>query len=336
MMASQKARRDIVVIGASAGGIETLKRLATELPALKAAIFVVVHTGPNGAGMLAGVIGRDSAWPVQYAEDECEIEPGKIYIAPPDRHLHLEPDRMRLLYGPLENRHRPAVDVLFRSAAAAFGPRVVAIVLSGYLDDGAAGLISIKRRDGVTIAQDPADAAAAGMPEAAISTGMVDYVVPVAAMPQLLATLVEEEVAEEAMPAHEKKDEKKTDVERTGKPSAYTCPQCSGTLWEMEEGGLLRFACRVGHAFSGESMLEDQGEATERALWAAMRSLEERADLAGRMMHRARQKGHEFAEQMFRERMNEARHNTDVLRALLTGTKREQVKERHDPKLKTA
>jgi two-component system chemotaxis response regulator CheB len=330
MTAAKKSRHDIVVIGASAGGVEALSRLAADLPPVEAAIFAVVHTGPN-AGLLAGVIGRHSAWPVQYAEDELEIEPGRIYVAPPDRHLQLEKERMRLTRGPLENRHRPAVDVLFRSASQALGGRVVAVVLSGYLDDGAAGLIAVKRRGGATIAQDPTDAVAAGMPEAAIATGVVDFVVSLKEMPGLIASLVEAEVVQAPVPIEEGKP-----VESTGKPSAYTCPQCHGTLWEIEDGGLLRFACRVGHAFSAESMLEDQGDVTERALWAAVRSLEERADLAGRMMHRSQRRGHELAEQLFRERMREARHHSETLRALLTGSQREEPKERRDSEVKSA
>lgn len=323
--------RDIVVMGASAGGVEALSILCGGLPQIPAAIFVVVHTAPAGPGMLARVLEHRSKWPTQLARDNAPIEHGHIYVAPPDRHLVLERDRMRLVRGPIENRHRPAVDALFRSAAAAFGPRVIGVVLSGYLDDGTAGAIAIKRRGGVVVAQHPEDALAPAMPESVISNTGANYVLPVAEIPALLKDLCREPLPAKAFAIAEEQMKKESEVvDPNGTPSAYTCPECNGTLWEVQDGGLLRFACRVGHSFSADSMIEDQGESAERALWAALRALEERADLAERMTRRAEERGHALAANRYVELARSAAADAEVLRNMLTNGKTPQIKERHD------
>jgi len=326
-------QRDVVVIGASAGGVEAVCVLARRLPRLEASLFVVVHTGPAGPGMLAQVLARRGKWPAEVAEHDMPFEHGNIYVAPPDLHLALEPGRMRLVRGPLENRHRPSVDALFRSAAASLGPRVIGVVLTGYFDDGTAGAIAIKRRGGIVIAQDPEDALVPGMPESVISTGQIDYVARLEEIPGLIQKLVREAVPTLIQRGSEQatKHVENESVDPTGFPSAYTCPECNGTLWEVEDGGLLRLACRVGHTFSADSMMEDQNESAERALWAALRALQERTDLAGRMAKRASDRGLKLAAKRYIEVAESTAHDAEVLRNMLTNGKPSQVRERHDP-----
>ena len=334
-------QRDIIVIGASAGGVEALSELVAKLPAdLDAAIFIVVHIGPEGPGLLPGLLDRRGLLHAVQAEQDAPIVPRNIYVAPPDHHLVLEPGRMCLVRGPVENRHRPAVDALFRTAAAAYGPRVIGVVLSGYLDDGTAGLIAIKHAGGTAIVQDPDDALVPGMPESAIANVDVDYVRPLEEIPELLVSLVNNTIELKPMAKEKTKVKKQADpgaiVDPKGLPSAYTCPQCSGTLWEVNDGALLRFACRVGHAFSADSMLQDQADSMERALWAALRSLEERSDLLQRLAARAERQGHPLALRRFREQARATRSNAEVLRNLLTNGRGGQARERRDDKAEQA
>jgi two-component system chemotaxis response regulator CheB len=287
---------DIIVVGASAGGVEALAHLVGGLPAdLPASIFVVVHVPPAGPSALPEILGRRAALAVAHAVDGEPIVPGRVYVAPPDRHLLVRRDRVELSHGPAENRLRPAVDPLFRSVAGAHGPRVVAVVLTGALDDGTSGLQSVKRRGGVAIVQDPREALYAGMPASALEYVDVDHVAPLAHIPALLTEIAATstndvepiERAEKQTVAGNEAEAKMAysdDETREGTPSVWTCPDCTGTLWEVRDGGLLRFECRVGHAYSADSMVVAQDEATERAL----RSLEENAALARRMADRAR------------------------------------------------
>jgi len=324
--------RDIIVIGASAGGLDALLKLVDGLPMIDASILVVLHSGRAGFSKLPHILERHSdQFVVEWASDELEIEPGHIYIAVPDYHLALEPGRMRLIRGPLENRHRPAIDTLFRSAARVYGPRVIGVVLSGYLDDGSAGLHAIKRAGGVAVVQDPKDALVPGMPESAIATTPVDSIAAVDQIPALLGRLVQHpfEMGIGGMtPTREPaKDEL---VDPKGTPSAYTCPECHGTLWEVRDGKLLRYVCRVGHAYSGESMLQDQSDAAERALWAALRALEERSDLAVRMAKRSeRNKLHQLAHRHY-ELADSARRDAAILRKLLLENRPTTGRQRHD------
>jgi len=191
--------RDIIVIGASAGGVEALIKITSLFPhPVKATVLAVLHTGGNGPGVLPDVLSRHSkTLSVEAAQDGLEIRPGHLYIAVPDYHLLLERGYMRLVRGPVEKRHRPSVDALFCSAARAYGPRVIGVVLSGYLDDGSAGLHSIKKAGGLAVVQDPKDALVPGMPQNAIATTSVDYVRPIEEIPGLLGRLAGEQVEEE-------------------------------------------------------------------------------------------------------------------------------------------
>ncbi len=287
------ATRDIVVIGASAGGIEALSRLLAGVPAgFPASVFVVLHVAPNSPGYLPDILARAGPLPAENARDGRSFRHGRIYSAPPDHHLMLEVEgRMRVVRGPKENRSRPAVDPLFRSAALGFGPRVIGIVLSGGLDDGTAGLRGIKMCGGTAIVQDPADAVVSSMPATALRHVSVDYCRPAREIGPLLAQLVTKPVPQRVLAEvdmrkrleieHEiaKGAGRPESVTRIGQPSIFTCPECHGTLLRIRGEKPWRFRCHTGHAFSADSLLSELTDATEEAIWNAVRSVQESAML---------------------------------------------------------
>lgn len=316
---------DIVVIGASAGGVEALVKFVRELPVrLPAAIFVVLHIPPQSPSMLPTILSRAGHLPAIHPDDHASIERGHIYIAPPDHHILLEQGHIRIVRGPKENRHRPAIDVLFRSAAASYGPRVTGVVLTGALDDGTAGLLAIKRCGGIAVVQDPSEAPYPEMPKSALAHVAVDYTLPLAPLAHQVVHLVAMEVDETmehsalkdmqtelALTKMELRHEK--DDERVGMPSQYSCPECGGVLWEIQDDALVRFRCRVGHAFSLDSMMAEQSEAVEEAMWTALKVLEEQASISHRMAERARQTGRAWMAQRFEERQQEAEKRVNLL-----------------------
>jgi two-component system, chemotaxis family, protein-glutamate methylesterase/glutaminase len=317
----------IVVVGASAGGVEALAHLAASLPAdLSAAVFVVLHLPATGASALPEILGRHGPLPAAHVTDGEPIQPGRIYVAPPDHHVLLRAGHVHLSRGPRENGHRPAVDPLFRSAAREYATRVVGVVLSGALDDGTAGLLAIKSRGGIAVVQDPADALYPGMPGNALQQVEVDHVLPAAAMGELLARLIADSAEAPADPAP---TGMRVEVEmegfsleafegnHPGRPSGFSCPDCHGVLWQIRDGGLQRYRCRVGHAWSPESLLTRQSEALEAALWIALRSLEERAALARRLAEPARRRGHRITASRFEEQAAEAQQAARLVRDLL-------------------
>jgi two-component system chemotaxis response regulator CheB len=310
---------DLIVIGASAGGVEALTELTAALPReFSAAILVVLHIPNEAASQLALILGRQSALPVWTAGDAMPITSGVVYVAPPDHHMIVKPGRIQLSRGPRENGHRPAIDTLFRSAALAYGPRVISLVLTGTLDDGTVGSLLVRQHGGQTIAQDPEDALYSGMPESAVRFGEVQRTAPLAALPGLLVQLTTHEIPyapfcgpeeksdwsaasdDERHEAAQQEGEPQTVVSETtetpqeGRLSGLTCPDCGGTLWEIDEGKLARYRCRVGHAFTEASLSQEQDEAVEQALWAAVVTLEERAALLASMRRRAQQTGNTF------------------------------------------
>ncbi len=321
---------DIIVVGASAGGVEALADLAGRLPAdLPAAVFVVLHVPAYGTSVLPGILSRRGPLPAVHPTDGEQVQRGRIYVAPPDHHLLVEDGRVRLTRGPHENGHRPAVDALFRSAARAYGPRVIGVVLTGTLDDGTAGLQAVKRRGGLAVVQDPEDALFASMPRCAIEGVAVDHIAPLAGIGPTLVRLARQPAqAESKAPVTpELKEEVKVaefdikalETRREGKPSSYACPDCHGVLWEVEEDELLRFRCRVGHAFSPESLLASQSDALEDALWTALRALEESAALADRLSERADARGHGLAAGRFGQQAKDARERAAIIRQALLG-----------------
>ncbi len=319
---------DIIVIGTSAGGVEALRELVSGLPPdLAAAIFVVMHVAATSDSVLPKILSRSGPLPASHAVDGEAIEQGRIYVAPPDHHLLVERGRVRVTYGPKENRMRPAADPLFRSAALAYGPRVVGVVLTGALDDGTAGLLAVKRRGGLAVVQDPRDALYPGMPRSALSNVAVDHCLALPDIAPLLVQLAATPTSDEdAYPVPEALEIESEiarggshmeDVEKLGQPSAFSCPECNGVLWEVHDGELLRFRCQVGHAYSANNLLVGQSEYLEGALWAALRALEEQVTLYGRMAHRARQRNQELLVTRFEKNARELDQHATVIRQVL-------------------
>ncbi len=323
---------DIIVAGGSAGGIEAINTVTRGLAAgLEAALFVVIHMPENHPSILARILQRESALPVSEAQDQAPIERGHIYIACPGQHLVLEPGRMRVVYGPRENNVRPAIDPLFRSAARVYGPRVVGIIVSGTLDDGIAGVIAIKQRGGVVIVQDPTEALYSGMPNSALKYVQADNVVPVAQIPTLVTKLAETPTDADArypVPLQVKIESEipirgggtKEEMEQIGKLSVFTCPECHGTLYELQEGGLVRFRCQTGHAFSQDTLEDQQSEQVEAAVWAALRALEEKAELFRRIARRGQQNSHGTMADQYEEKALLAERQAEELHKLLQNT----------------
>jgi two-component system chemotaxis response regulator CheB len=283
--------RDIIVIGGSAGALEALRALLSNLPAdLPAAIFVVVHVGQTS--VLPAVLEQWSALPVVPAESGAAVERGRIHVAVPGLHLLLHDRHILLRRGPRENGARPAVDALFRSAAASWCNRVIGVVLSGSLSDGTAGLRAIKRCGGLAVVQEPREAMAPSMPRSALQNVAVDYVSQVTDMPTLLDRLIREpagtapevplDIRLEAAIAAQELADMRVD-ERLGTISPFTCPECHGALWELGDRPMLRFRCHVGHAYTADAVLAAQGEEVERRLGTLQRAHQERAALARRM-----------------------------------------------------
>jgi two-component system, chemotaxis family, protein-glutamate methylesterase/glutaminase len=326
---------DTIVIGASAGGVEALSQLVSLLPSdIPAAIFVVLHIPAESYSVLPNILNRaiakrqkNSPLRAIHPQDGEQIEYGKIYIAPPDRHLLVKRGFISLARGPRENNHRPAVDPLFRTAARAYGQRVVGVVLSGSLDDGTAGLQAVKQLGGVAIVQDPEEAMYEGMPRSAIENVEVDRILPVAEIANSLAELAQQPVpAETAAVSSDmvmESDMAKLELnamqnpDRPGTPSPYGCPDCGGVLWELEEGKLTRFRCRTGHAYSTNSLLAAQSEQLEDALWNALRALEEKAALTERMAKRARDLRQSYSTKRFTEQAQVARQRATLVRQLI-------------------
>jgi two-component system chemotaxis response regulator CheB len=288
--------RDLVVVGASAGGLPALQTILGDLPAeLPIAILVVVHSSPDSPGHLVDVLNRRSLYVASYARDREEIAYGRVYVAPPDHHLTTNDGRLSLTRGPRENRFRPAVDPLFRSAAASHGARVIGVVLSGSLDDGTHGLALVKRHGGVAIVQSAEDALVPHMPASAARAVAADHVVPAAQMAMLIARLVgkPQRVARRhgrTAPGRKSaaaKDPPPPDDPRDT-PTVLTCPDCGGALWELKDHNVLRYRCHVGHGLTGETLARAQMDRIEESLWRAVRALEEHAELRRRMALRAR------------------------------------------------
>jgi len=274
---------DIVVVGGSAGGIEAAIDLCRSLPAeLPAAVFVVIHLSTQHKSALTQLLSDSCSLAVTTAEDNEEIRTHHVYVAPADHHVLVSRDRMRVVRGPRYNRYRPAIDPLFHSATRSFGPRVVGIVLSGTLDDGADGLTAIRRRGGVAIVQDPNTAQFPEMPRAAMAHGPVDHRLAPREMGALLDRLAREPAEGFMPPAERRLDAEfsnlignKIDMSDIGKPSAFACPDCGGVLWEVGEAGVPFFHCRTGHGYSIGSLMAQQDLTVEDSLWAALRALEE-------------------------------------------------------------
>jgi two-component system chemotaxis response regulator CheB len=300
--------RDIVLIGGSAGGLEALERLMPTLPGdLPAAVFVVIHLPADSKSALTLILGRKTTLPVDVARDGDAIERGRVYVAPPDHHVLIEDGHVRLSKGPRENGNRPAIDPLFRTAARVYGPRVLAVVLSGNLGDGSIGLRAVASHGGLTVVQDPEDALYPSMPTNAIEGDQPDHVVRASEIGALIARY-----AVEAAPLPLESAE-----ERSERPAAMSCPECGGPLFEFREGGAQGYACRVGHSFSPQGLFAEQADALESALWTAIRVLEERCDLATGLAERLEARDANAGAARFRANAEDARRQADAIRAVV-------------------
>jgi two-component system, chemotaxis family, protein-glutamate methylesterase/glutaminase len=298
-------QHDIIVIGASAGGVEAMQRLVHALPGnLPAAVFVVLHISPRVRSYLPEILTRAGKLPALSAEDNMPIESGRVYIASPDHHLIIERDHVHASLGPREQHRRPSINVTFRSAALAYGERVIGVVLTGELDDGTFGLWEIKRRGGITMVQNPEEALFPSMPLSALREMEVDYTVNLAEMGPLLCRLATEGDSRRAPIDLKNMEPKLTDL---------TCPDCRGTIWEVQRGNGSEYRCRVGHSYSPKTMLAEHFSTQEKALYSAIVALEEGASLANRLVDKF--------EPRFEEQLREEAHcrekEAEILRKLL-------------------
>ncbi len=309
----------IIVVGASAGGVEAVRFLAAALPAdLRAAVLIVLHIGAHRSE-LPWLLNQSGPLRAVHAASGDPIQAGRIYVAPPDHHLLVEPGCVRLTKGPRENWARPAIDPLFRSAARAYGAGVIGVILTGGLNDGTAGLYEVKQRGGTTVVQDPADAASPGMPRSALDHVAVDHCLPLPRLPGLLASLVAGKDAGQTQPAPAKPQGKEMTAEyKLDQPVAVTCPDCGGALRRIELGTLVQFGCHIGHIYTAEVMVAAQFAAMEVSLAAAMRSLSERAELCRQMAERSHAAGGTAVGAQWDKATGEARERAAALRQLLS------------------
>ncbi|HEX6346070.1 chemotaxis protein CheB [Umezawaea sp.] len=320
--------RDLVVVGASAGGVEALRAFVAGLPAdLPAAVVVVLHLPAGGTSALPAILDRSGPLPAVSARHGTELEPGRIHVAPPDHHVVVEDGALTLSHGPTENGHRPAVDTLFRSAAMARGPGVIGIVLSGALDDGTAGMVAVAARGGVTMAQDLEDALYRGMPGSVMRHVRVDHVLPASRLGDAVRRHAGELVETSDLPAPSpllrleagfsaRRSDEVNGVDEVGQPSGFSCPDCGGTLLELD-AERTRYRCRVGHAWTADALLDAQAGTLERALWTALRTLEEKVSLARKLRRDALNRGSERLAERYARTEEESAHAADVLRRYL-------------------
>jgi len=314
---------DIVVIGGSTGSLPVLKQLCAGLPAdLPASVSIVVHVGRHGQNLLADVLDDCGPLRVTTAEEGEPIERGRVYVAPGDHHLLLDDGVIRLGRGPRENMTRPAVDPLFRSAAAGYGPRVIGVVLSGQLNDGSAGLAAVKQCGGLAVVQSPSEAEANGMPSSALQCCDVDYEASSSELGALLARLVQQPagpavsippgIAMEAEFALGRTSDSPR-LQQIADPSTISCPACGGVLSEMHDRHTLRFRCQIGHAYTAECLDQEQDGSAHEGLGIALRMLESRATLVERMAQEARAKGRDRIAAEYEERAVEYRRNVEAI-----------------------
>jgi two-component system chemotaxis response regulator CheB len=315
----------VVGIAASAGGLEAIRLIVGALPAgFPAAICVTLHIPATGRSLLAPILDRDSALHAVAAEDGMPLRAGVIYVAPADRHLLVARGEVRLSRGPKENGTRPAADPMFRSLASTWGPKAIAVVLSGALDDGSAGAVVVAAAGGTVVVQDPDDALVPGMPASAIAADTPERVLPAAEIAAVLEELVADPVPDPKGGPHmsEPVQPDPAPSRPDGPASSFTCPECSGALWELREGELMRYRCRVGHSYSEQAMIDAQGTSVEAALWTALEVLEERGELLQRLADRMGGRTPK-SERRFRAGAREALDRAALIRrALMMGSDR--------------
>lgn len=321
------AHRDIVVIGGSTGGLSALQQMAAGLPVgLPVSLFVVVHTSPDSPGHLPELLSKAGPLPASYATDCEAIKPGRIYVAPPDRHLLLEDGSMMLTLGPRENGFRPAIDPLFRTAANNFGRRVIGIVVSGGLNDGTHGLQIIKRRGGIAVAQRIEEAIVPHMPLSAIRNVELDHIVGAADMAPLIVDLSRRrlrgrDVNGQRRVGRDVAERGTRKLEHSGPDgvlSPFTCPECGGALWQQQDGKLDLFRCHVGHGFTTETLANGLDDRLEQAMWTALRTLEETVALQRRLAAQTRARGLLALARGHETRAHEAQRRATAIQQVLT------------------
>jgi two-component system chemotaxis response regulator CheB len=325
----------LVVIGGSAGALQALKVILAALPAdFPAAILIVTHIGSHRS-ILPDILQRFTPLPVRHATDGEPIIPGRVLVAPSDEHLMVvaagEQFYVSLSHGPRENHCRPAIDPLFRSAAAACGPRAAGVLLTGYLDDGTVGLQAIKARGGMAIVQDPLEAEVPDMPASALKYVDVDLKLGIAEIGPALITLAStpagtarsqsrRPVATDWIDIENRLTGRNSDMEdldTIGKPSSLTCPECSGALWEIRQPGPVRYRCHTGHAFTATVLEALQGTEVEDAIWGAIRALHEQERLFSKMREKALQLGHEHSSADYLRKAQQAQRHAQALREVI-------------------
>ncbi len=317
--------RDVICVGTSAGGVDALQQLVSQLPReLDATLLVVMHLGAESRSALADILQRRTPRPVTAPDDGEPLRRGHIYVARPDHHLLLEPGRIRVTRGPRENRTRPAVDALFRSAAYAYGSRVIGVVLTGTLDDGTAGLWSIKERGGLAVVQDPEEASHPGMPQSALQHVEIDHVSRLGEMAPLLLRLSSQPVARKKAPVSQElrvetaiaRESRalQLGVMELGPVTPYTCPECHGVLVQLKKGGVTRFRCHTGHAFTISNLLAQVTQGVEDMLWGSIRAMEECVLLLGQMARQARERKDLRTARLLEKKAKEAQQRADLVR----------------------
>ena len=331
----------IIVIGTSAGGLHALTHITSMLPAnLSATVLVVMHIGARRS-LLPEILQKQCSLPVRHALDHDPLLPGQVLIAPPDRHLTVESDEgrpiARLWHGPKENYTRPAIDPLFRSAAAQFDGHVIAVILTGYLDDGTAGLYAVKACGGYAIVQDPQDAQIPDMPANALESVTVDQVLPLREIGPALATLaarpanaIVSAAAEPEKPAlpewirienrYVRGEAGMQELQQIGVPSGYTCPECGGALWKMSGGAPSRFRCHTGHSFSARVLSELQDQSVEAALWTSLRALQQKVRMEEEMLDGTSNGDNSAAQQKRHQRIEKLQADIATLQILLANS----------------
>ncbi len=329
---ASRSGRDIVVVAASAGGLIPLRRLLAGLPAeLPASVLTVLHIPATGGQALPRILDRSGLLPAAVATDGEKLAPGRVYVPPPDRHVLIVNGAIRLSRGPRQNGVRPAADPLFRSAALYGGPRTVAVVLSGTLDDAALGCATVERQGGLVVVQDPAEAAYPGMPTSTLAATRHAVTTSVAELPGLITRLV---TAETGLPAgDDPAEDLEAEIDRLLNGglehlehkvfdrtyTGFTCPDCGGPLYIGNDGDALTYDCVVGHTWSPQSLVEEQSVAVERAVWLAIRTLDERSRLTRRLASQAAARGQKFSAGRFREAAREAAEAAEQMRKVADG-----------------
>ncbi|RYZ88052.1 MAG: chemotaxis protein CheB [Proteobacteria bacterium] len=319
---------NLITIGGSAGAIPSIIELLKELPKLpNAAICIAIHVPSHSPSLLPQIFANSTSMPVMHAQDGLRMRAGSIYIAPPDFHLLIKDGSIQLARGAKENHHRPAIDPMFRSAANAYGTNHIAVLLSGYLDDGSAGLLAVKRSKGTVIVQDPKDTIYPDMPRNALEFVEADCVCRLdQIVPFIMKRLKSEPASKRTLDPLAIKEIEMVKItsgdssgEMPGAACGLVCPECSGPLWEILESDshLVRYRCHEGHAYSALSLEASQDEELEAALWTALRAMDEKVELAEKLAQRAKIMGQDNAVLRYQSRHSKTREQADLLRKLL-------------------